>query len=424
MIELNGIQYTVKKPIENTTDMLNTINTYCVQHDVRNSKDEVVYIEANMANPLYIILWALGYLVTIIQNLIYSVGKGFDLASCNDTQLLNLADIAGVKRGAPSVTTFSALVTALTAQEEGYDQETGTCTITSDDVITYNNVVYKPAIYPNLVLQAGDTRVITFVAQTAGSYNISENTITAFDSPITNLKSIYQYASAPGQAQETIANLRLRMQRRSSSGTSIDAAMDSIRSLPGVTLCNIFYNAAIEDAAYVGSDNIRVPARWALLLVQGYNENIAKTFFNYITCPTVEIVNGEPDLSNLQGHTERLLAIQYYTTHANQQIPVMLIKPKQENIYIRLYIRQAITSNLELQIKAKIASLAADITAGQSITSAMILAKVQEFSYLELLGATVSSDAQGDFSFQSTQAPDTLWVFNVDNISIIMQDTL
>ena len=72
MITLDGIEYTVKTPEENASDLVNYINDYCAAHNVKNSKGEVINIAANETNPLYMILYGNAYLATVLQKLIYS----------------------------------------------------------------------------------------------------------------------------------------------------------------------------------------------------------------------------------------------------------------------------------------------------------------------------------------------------------------
>ena len=425
MIELDGVQFTVKTPSENTEDMRTAINTYCSNNAITNSKNETVVIEANFASPIYMILWALGYLVTVIQNLVYSVGKAFNVQSANDTQLLNLADIAGVKRGKQSKTTFSIKVTAMTTDNTSYDSSIneGNCIISSDDIITYNGVTYTPALYPSITLAPGEVGYITLVANTEGSYAITEGSITGFDTSIANLDTFYQYTSTPGQKEETIASLRERIQRRQYSGTSIDSCMDAIRSLEGVTLCNIYYNTNISDSMQIGDDGIILPARWALIVVQGYNPNIGSTFFNYLTCPTItyDSATDTLDYSNLNGHTERILAVQWYVSHAQQRIPVLILKPKQIPVYIKVYLGTSVVSSIEVEMKSAIADIAVNLTAGQSITSAMILEALSDYTAYSILGAMVSTD-NTTYAYTTTQAEDVLFVLNTENISIDMQE--
>ena len=47
MVSLNNIDYEIKTPLENCTDMICYINSYCATNNIKNSKGEVIYIDAN-----------------------------------------------------------------------------------------------------------------------------------------------------------------------------------------------------------------------------------------------------------------------------------------------------------------------------------------------------------------------------------------
>lgn len=434
MIELDGRAYTVKTAAENTSDMLTTINEYCANHDIRNSKGELVYIEAKMSSPIYCILWALGYLVTIIQNLIYSVGASNNVQAASDTQLLNIAQMANIKRAQASLTTVTLMVTAMSDDNPNYDATSPGCTITSENTVTIDDVIYKPALHPSITLEPGDSKPITLVAQSAGSHAISENTITSFDETIINLDSVRQPEPAiPGQDIESIASLRQRIQRRQLSGTSIDTAISAIRELPGITLCNIYYNPSTQFSISIGQtdgldiDYVEVPARFALIIVQGYNSEIGKRYLDFLTAPTVPFTTkstGEVEYS-LEGMLfgnaiNRVLEVQIYTTHAHQQIPVLIMKPRIKPVYIKVYIGVTLEKHIVQDMKNAISDIALNLTAGQSITSAMVLNALADYTAYQLNGAVISSDEGETYGYKSEQQTDLLWSINAQNIRIEM----
>lgn len=409
MLELDGRQYVVQTPAECTQDMLDRINRYCSDNNVLNSKGEQIYFEANFASPLYLILWAAGYLVSVIQNLIYSVAKGLNIQSASDRQLLNIADMAGIKRRKASLTTFNVIVRAMSIDDPEYNAEVGTCTITTDSIITYGGTVYYPAIYPSLVLQPGETGYLTMVAQTAGSFAISENSINGFDTKPINLKSFTQEASIPGNSEESIASLRQRLQRRQYSGTSIDAAQDAILGLEGVTSCGIYINMSLTETITVGSRSLPVLPRHALVIIQGYNTNIAKTFYEHLMIPSTPIASA----------SGALLETQYYVTHANQQIPVYLAKPVQVEALIRIYLNQSIDINEENAIKTRACDAAAHISIGETLTSTLIANLLEEdYSKYGLEGIEISKDGGSTYSFRQQIASDEVWLFRTSNIVV------
>ena len=216
MVLLDGIEYEVKTPDENLDDVITYVNDYCAAKDIRNTAGEVIYIEPNEANPLYQMFRGFAYLTTVMQKLIYSTGCSMSIAEASERQLLNLADIAGVKRTQATHTIITGVVFA---NQEG----TGAvdCVITRDMTITITiagtDVVFHPAF--DLTVPIGESRNSVLRAEQYGSYNISANTLTQFDDPVPGFRSMTTSASTPGQGLETIASLRNRLQRRAVEGT-------------------------------------------------------------------------------------------------------------------------------------------------------------------------------------------------------------
>lgn len=399
MLELDGVVYTIKTPAENTTDMLNRINNYCADNDIRNSKNELVTIAATPTNPLYIILWGLGYLVSIIQKLLYSIGCGFSIQEASEKQLLNLADLAGIKRQQATKTTIDLVVYSLT---EGSND----CSITTADIVTIASHVYRPAF--NITIPVNSVGHVILVCDDAGSFVVSEDTMTDFDTPIPYMRAFKQYASIPGHEAESISSLRERMQRRIYSGTSLDIAQDAILALDGVTTCSIYFNPSVDTPASV--HNITCAPRSALLFVQGYNANIAKTFFQNMACMT------NP------ASVERTVT-QNYVTHAGQVIPVYMIAPAQVVCRIRVYVDISVSEEIVQQMKDAIMSLCRSVQAGQSVTSRMILDQLEDYKAYGLQGAMVGSDTDA-FSYKVTPLLDELLIFQSEAIEIIMPSTL
>ena len=395
MLELDGVEYKVQTAEECTSDMLDTINDYCVNNDIHNSKNELVQIDSTPSSILYMILYGLGYLVAILQKLIYNLGCGQSIANASEKQLLNIASECGIQRGSASRTTVSVLI---------YATEVGACEILVSDTVTLNNVSYAPAF--DLTVPASGVGHLILIAQDEGSFVVSEDTMTGFDSTIENLRTFKQYARIPGREQESVASLRERIQRRTYSGTNIDAAEDAIRGLEGVTLCSIYFNDSNSQTITI--NGISVLPRTALLFVQGYSDKIAETFYQHLSCRTNK------------ASVERTLQ-QDYVTHSNQVFPVYIIEPKQTACYVQVYISQTVTSVVINEMKDAIMALAKELTSGQELTSQMILKSLDAYTTYGLEGAMVSADNLS-FGYKIVPAADELWVFNSDNILITMPE--
>ena len=408
MIELDGIQYNVNTPEENATSMVNFINNFCATRNIHNSKGELISIEANTTNPMYMIIYGLAYLVSAVQRLIYSVGCTFSISSSSDRQLLNLATLSGVKRKGASHTIINCIIYALRYTDENPQP----CKITTDLSkalpIGGNSVVFHPAY--DITIGIGQARLVPLVAETEGSYVLSEGIITSFDTEVPGLRQIKSEASTPGREEEKISELRVRLQNKGAQRTQIDNAIDAIEELPGVIMCNILFNPKPSTSLFVG--DIEVPARKALLLLQGYNDKVAETYYKFMTSQTVpssieRLIGGGP---------------QYYTSEANQQIPVYLVSPRAMHIYIQVYITGSASITLVDSIKDVLIGMSTRWTIGMSMNTADVINTLKaQLPELEVQGAYVSLDGS-TFSFQVTPPNDVL--LNLDSNSITVRGSL
>lgn len=410
MLLLDGIEYTIKTPDENLDDIITYINDYCQANNITNSLGEVIYIEANEANPLFQLLRGLSYETTIMQKLLYSAGCSISVAESSERQLLNLSDIAGVRRTRATHTVINGVVYANTAGPESVPcviTQLMTATIT----IAGAEVVFHPAF--DVTVPIGESRNIVLVAEQYGSYSIAANTITTFDDPVPGLRLLATGASSPGQDMETIANLRERLQRRTVESTQVEKAASAIQNLEGVSMCSIYFNYSPreDETVQYGDTNVIVPPREALVLVQGWSTDptaIARTFYRYLLCKTA----GE-DVPGVQ--------YQDYVTHAQQTLRVYVLPPKQEDIYIRIYIRNVLSYDQVDGIKDVICSIAGNLTIGQSISSVDIIKYVSSvYTNLTILGASLSRTGEDNtYTYVQSPSPTEVFALNLENIAVV-----
>lgn len=405
MIELDGVEYSVATPEENVTSMVDYINNYCAVNNIRNSKGELIYIEQNTTSPIYMIMYGLAYLVSAVQRLVYNVGCTFSITSSSERQLLNLATLANVKRKKATRTTISCLIYASSSTDENPSPCIITTSLSKTIPVSGTNIVFHPAY--DIEIPVGGARKVILIAEQEGSYEIAAGVITSFDTNVGGLRNIVSEASIPGKNQETIADLRLRLQNRGGIQTQEDRAMEAIEELDGVSLCNIYFNRSTTSNALVG--NITVPPRQALLLVQGYNEDIAKTFYAHMSCETTNPL----DITRLIGGTP-----QYYYTHAGQAIPVYIVSPQQQEVYVQVYIKGEASASLQATIKDTVCALMNSLYIGKSLTSADVISIIKnEHPTIDVQGVYVSKDGS-NYSFQVTPLSDTLFILTDENITV------
>lgn len=398
MIELDGIEYQINTPEENAGSMLTAINTWCQRNNIQNRHGELIQLEANFANPLYTILFGVGYLASALQNLIYSAGCALSVQASSDKQLLNIADIANLKRKDPTKTTILCVV---------YSDLIGgnACRITTDLSVTItvsgSSIIFHPAY--DITIPVAESRAVMLVAETLGSYSVAEGVLSGFDENPEGFRSMYSYASVPGQDQESITSLRDRIQRRTESSTKQDLAAEAIGQLNGVSVCNIYFNKSSSTAETVMG--VEVAPRQSLIFVQGFSNDIARTYWSYMD-------------AECSGRTHTQAIEQVYTTASGQELPVYIIPPEQKIAYIRLYFNQLIDDVTAQSMRDTIATLASKMTIGEVLTSTAVVDIIQENYTQAPAGCQLSFD---DETYGYQLKPDTYQLITFSTDSTVVQ---
>lgn len=402
MIELDGIQFNVKSQDENTADMISAVNTYCANNNVVNSDGDVIQVESNQANPLYVMFQGFAYLVGRLQSLLYSAGCALSIQSASEKQLLNIADMAGVKRKDPTKTTIVGTVFSDSADI----LDPSPCLITKQTpmtaVTTQGTVVFNPAF--DVEIPVGSSATIVLVAADYGGFTIDASDNANFDVNPVGFRKMMLQASVPGQDIESIADLRLRLQRRTEITSALDRAIAAISQLDGVSLCNIYYNSGIEDIVMAG---VTVKPRQALMFVQGWSDDIAKTYYaNMVSeCAGKDHPNAIP---------------QIYTSRAGQEFIVPIIPPEQVPVNIRIYINGRIDDATRSAMKDDICTLAQALSIGEILTSAAVLQLLQEkYSSYPIAGAQVGTE--GNYTYQVRPKEYQLLSFSPSRVQIFAQ---
>lgn len=391
MIELDGVQYESRTPLENTQDLVDYVNNYCALHDIKNSRGDVVFIKTNMASPIYLLFWAVGYLASIIQRVLYSLGTLTSVSASSERQLLNLVELAGLRRQQATPTLIRAIV---------YADETG-CNITTTDTITVTlegepilfSPLYAVSIAPN------EHGTIVMAANVLGAFNITGSLITEFDSPPDGFGSMVAEDSIPGRNLETIQELRRRLQTRQDSNSGINKAMEAIRNLAGVSGCNIFYN--YDNIVDIEVNGVIVPPRQAALYVLGYSPDVAKTYFTYLDRLTV----------STSGSTEQTTPLLN-----GQTVSVHMIPPVIRDIYVLVYVGVELTEDIIAAIKRDIASLSLDLDIARPVNSVEIIDKINDI--YKPLGVYVSFSASSGYTYNLEPGPNEICRIMLANITI------
>ena len=331
MIEFEGKEYIVDDATTNAYNLLNYINEYLEENKIKNRKGETVQLKINLGSPIWLIIFGLGYITTVLQKIMYSVGQAFSIGSCSEQQVLSLAQIARVERKQGSYTVLPVRVTAGDAD----------CTITTEDIITYtyNDIEYIFTPVAEYNITAGNTDTVYLAADKTGPVYITAGDITAFDEEVAGLASCSNLGSEPGTNIETINQLRTRIQENERV-TPVAAAISAINGLTGVNKCNIIYNISNVDSMDVAGHIVK--PRCSILFVQGSSSRIAEEYFTHMYAETTK------DTGSIE---------QSFTAENGQKFTVNYFPPDPLNLYVKVYLSKELKDNQLVEIRDVISAL-------------------------------------------------------------------
>ncbi len=405
MLQLDGRNYNIQSPKDIATDIVNYINTYCSTNNVRNRKNEVIFIDMNWSNPLFVIIYGVAYILSLVQKVMYNIACGFSIPDASDRQLLNLAQIANVQRRPAKKTTIRCTVLNNKADTLylGRENPATTCTVQ----VSGEDIIFRPAW--DVAIPSGNSELVVLVSDNGGPYPVAQNDVLEFynDTVLINNIVITHDAAIEGTNEETLISMRERMQARRKQTSRIDSLIEALENLEGVNKGKFFFNYSPSIPAEV--HGMSVPPRMGLLIIQGANDGIADTFYSYMSCETYDTSTDFP---------ERSVATSF-TTQAGQVIPVYYLLPVQEEVYIKVYVKSALNTDDETSLKMTCASAAQNLNINDSLTSSDVIELIHQKNPTILFDGVELSKDGVDWSYVvNTEDLDGLLVTNYANVSV------
>jgi hypothetical protein len=394
LIELDGIAYQVQSTDENAQSILTAINTLAQERGLKDKQGNDVQFSGNLTNPLYLIIWGCGYIAARLQRLMYGIGCLLNIGSASDRQVLTLADIARVRRYTPTRTVFRAIV---------YSNAMGSCAITTEHTVTIelNGATHKFHPANEETIPPNSSKVMIFRAEEPGQISITEGLVSSFDDPIpTNFDHFDQAQSVPGRELEPISELRSRILNRRETVSGLDKCQEAIANLDGIFACNIYFN---YDAYYSTTvSGLLIPPRHCGIYIIGYSPLVASTYWNYSMAETA-------------GENDPLCVVQDYTAANGQHYPVCWKPAAPKNCWIHVYYRDTLSVVQREEIVADILKLMLNVSIGRSLTTADILGAIRPGHII--LGAELSDNSQGNWSYKITPQPGEYFDLQAANIT-------
>ena len=378
MLELDGGVYPfVKTTKENTDDIVDFINQYAEDHNIVDEKGNKINIDKNKANTLYMMLFGIGYLSTILQKLIRSAADSNSIQNSSAKQLDLIAETMHTSRKAATYSIVDVDVT--------YTLSIDVPSIQLDDN-TYFTVqqtdgrvlVFVPVESTLLEGEVGShVTTVQFKCTEAGPVYIPDGIVSQFASPVNGVDNIYNKNCVKGAVEETTAQLRTRLQKRAESNTRVDRCAMALSDLQGVSKASVLYNPSIDTEFNIIQDNVIqvenyqssdgygpyiVPPRKACVFIAGDNNGIPSTFFDHMICLTTNQANGDVTFK-----------ARNYTTRSGQVLPFYFTSPISKFIDVYVYTLNPVPQETSDNIKDAISTLIADLNIGQSLSDGEII---------------------------------------------------
>ena len=368
MIELDGRSYVVNTPTENALALLEYVNQFMVDNDVKNKDGEVVQFKISLASPIWLIIIGVGYMATVCQKIMYAVAQAFNIADCSDQQVLSLAKVARLSRKEGSYTTVTCTATA---------SPNGPCDITTDlkAQVEYEGVTYDfhPIYEANIA--AGASAEVILICDVTGPVYFEIGAITGFTTEVENLESFVSSAPQPGSGLESITSLRTRLMTNEAI-SPLTGATQGLNALDGVTRAVVLYNPNYDSDMVMAGKT--VPPKRAIVFVQGYSENIAREYYRHMSAQTYN--DGTARQQGVLLANGQSFELNYYT-------------PVSVDLYVRVNVPAPLSAERELDIKHAIQNLSNSREIGANYTTAYIIDSINaNLNFPEIMGVEVSED--------------------------------
>lgn len=402
MLELDGGVYPfVKTTKENTDDVIDFLNQYAEEHNIVDAKGNKVIIDKNKANTLYMMLFGIGYLTTILQKLIRSAADSNSVQNSSAKQLDLLAETMHTFRKKATYSILDCDIIYTLTQERPsiqLDESTYLSVQQSDGRV----LIFVPVV--TTVLDDSyeynqDTgtykATIQFKCTDAGPIYIPDSIISQFAVVVDGINQISNNNCIMGAKEETTEQLRERLQKRAESSTRMDRCALALTELQGISKASVLFNPSVDETWNIVNNNsinidgysddkgygpFIIPPRQACLFISGYNDDVPVTFLDHMICLT----------TNLSNDDNQFVAMNYNTS-SGQVIPFYYAKPISKFINVTIYTLNPVTQEVSDNIKEAVSEYISNLNIGQSLSDGEIIKMLYNlYPDLDITGVTFS----------------------------------
>lgn len=382
---------------DSASDYIDKVNNLLAQYGVVDKDGNPAQLAKLAGSPLWLMALAYGQNITEWQERLRNAYNAVDITNCADSQVENLAILAGVIKREGSAPYIILRVTNNT----GNPITINSANCIATDTLTQNEW-YSGQNYELVVDETAD--LVFYCRQR--SVDVPRDisfTLHNVDSSWADLSAVSISASRALEAPETLAQLRNRIVMRRDRYDAMSQAETAISRLNGVSKCSIWFNKN-QNAPITLPGGKTLPARTAYICIQGYDvENlIARTFFSYA------IVNTLQTAESLSSQV--LIGADYHTAYYDQCASQM--------VYIKIKVKPILgDTTYAKRIKDALLPYSGKLKVGENLTSQLVcewLGQLDEYCTIYTAYVGTSANPSGDV----TSIPvNSLLQFTEDNIT-------
>lgn len=387
---------------DNASEYIDKVNNLLAQYSVTDKDGNPVQLAKLAGSPLWLMALADGQNITEWQERLRNAYNAIDIANCADSQVENLAVLAGVIKREGSAPYIILRVTNTT----GNSITINSANCIATDTLTQNEW-YSGQNYELIVDETAD--LVFYCRQR--SVEVPKEiafTLHNVEESWEDLSAVSVSASRVLEAPETLAQLRNRIIMRRDRYDIISQAEIAISGLDGVSKCSIWFNKN-QTAPITLSGGKTLPARTAYICIQGYDaENLlARTFFSYAIVNTLQTENSLK--------SQVLIGADYHTVYYDQCASQIA--------YIKIKVKPVLgDATYAKRIKDTLLPYSGTLKVGENLTAQMVcewLGQLDAYCTIYTAYVGTSADPSGDI----TDIPvNSLLQFTEDNITFELVD--
>ena len=382
---------------DSASEYIDKVNNLLAQYGVVDKDGNPAQLAKLAGSPLWLLALADGQNITEWQERLRNAYNAIDVANCADSQVENLAILAGIIKREGSAPYIILRVTNTTGNPITINS---TNCIATDELT--QNEWYSGQSYELIVDETAD---LVFYCRQRSVEVPKEISFTLHDveSSWPDFSAVSVSASRVLEAPETLAQLRNRIIMRKARYDIISQAETAISGLDGISKCSIWFNKNQIAPITLPGGKI-LPARTAYICIQGYDaENlIARTFFSYSIVSTLQT---EESLSS-----QVLIGADYHTVYYDQC--------KSQMVYIKIKVKPVLGDmTYTKRIKDTLLPYSGTLKVGENITAQMVcewLGQLDAYCTIYTAYVGTSAEPSGDVTNISVNS---LLQFTEDNIT-------